>query len=64
MLTSNVGHTLLVFFLTPRVKLIACVTSAFTSVVQWVCFNRKPHDRKSDALAIRLPPLASITSIF
>ena len=35
-LTINVGRTLLVFLLTPRGKLNACVTSGFTSVVQWV----------------------------
>ena len=38
-LTSNVGRTLLVFLLTPRAKLNACVTSGFTSVVQWVGFE-------------------------
>ena len=35
-LSSNVGRTLLVFLLTPRAKLNACLTSGFTSVVQWV----------------------------
>ena len=38
-LSSNLGRILLVFLLTPRGKLNACVTSGFTSVVQWVGFE-------------------------
>ena len=35
-IASSVGHTLLVFLLTPRG---ACITSGFTSVVQWFGFE-------------------------
>ena len=38
-ITSNVGRTLLVFLLTPRAKLNACVTSGLMSVVQLVDFE-------------------------